>query len=558
MMTKCKIQNSKFKNTTFLHFAFCIFNFLMTRIAALHVLLFPLAARLRSEPELLHEAVVVTQGNGSAAWVVAATRRARKGGVRAGLSLPQARAIFPKLIARARDAECERSAQEALLEVAERFSPRVEDAGEGIVYLDLTGLERQWKRRETGDGNRELGRTYEHDLANAAIRAAADAGLPLRAGVAASKLAARIAAELPETPTIVPPGGERDFLAPLPLARLTPEMAIAATLHQWGIHSIGELAHLPEGEVASRLGETGRALHWSARGVDPRPLIPRSVPQTFEEGMDLEWPLVALEPFVFVANAALDRLAKRLETHGLACKQLQVALRLEPDGFYDRTIELPAPTRDVKTMLTLVRLDLEANPPGAPVAGFTLTAHPDKPRRAQLSLFGPPALSPDKLATSIARIASMVGVDRVGTPATVDGYRPERFGLSNYDPPPPPIQRRAPKRGRGLLAIRVLRPALPVEVTTRGAQADLASIDVQSIATKSAAVQPADPARKGKPFEVSGPVRVASGPWTLEEGWWSDEEVQRDYWDVELVNGGVYRVFRERASTEWFVDGVYD
>src|SRR5206468_9816373 len=117
---------------------------LMTRLACFYVPMFALAARLRSEPDLLNEAVGIVEGSGNNAHIVAATRRARKKGVQPGQSLAQARTLVPKLIARGRDAECERTAQEALLEVAETFSPRVEDAGEGVVFLDVTGMERHF------------------------------------------------------------------------------------------------------------------------------------------------------------------------------------------------------------------------------------------------------------------------------------------------------------------------------------------------------------------------------------------------------------------------------
>ncbi|HEX2122370.1 MAG TPA: DNA polymerase Y family protein, partial [Thermoanaerobaculia bacterium] len=280
----------------------------MTRIACLYVPMFPLAARLRSEPELLTEALAIVEGNGSSAHVIVATRRARTKGIHPGMTLAQARSLVPKLIARGRDSECERTAQEALLEVAETFSPRVEDSGEGMVFIDVSGLERHFPS--------------EKDLAAAVIRASDDVGLPGRCGIAACKLAARVAAELPKSPTVVAPGGEAEFLAPLPLARLTPELDAASTLQRWGLSSIGELAQLPESEVASRLGAMGRDLHFAARGIDPRPLIPRALPPEFREGMELEWPLVALEPFLFIASAALDRLSKRMEIQGFACKRL--------------------------------------------------------------------------------------------------------------------------------------------------------------------------------------------------------------------------------------------
>src|SRR6476620_637143 len=127
----------------------------MTRLACLIVPLLPLAARLRSEPELLQEALAIVEGNGNNAHVVAATRRARTKGIRPGHSLAQARSILPKLIARGRDTECERTAQEALLEIAESFSPRVEDSGEGLVYIDIAGMERHFQSSGLGPRSSE-------------------------------------------------------------------------------------------------------------------------------------------------------------------------------------------------------------------------------------------------------------------------------------------------------------------------------------------------------------------------------------------------------------------
>ncbi|HJQ37349.1 MAG TPA: DNA polymerase Y family protein [Thermoanaerobaculia bacterium] len=494
----------------------------MTRIACLYVPMFPLAARLRSDPELVNEAVAIFEGNGSSAHLVAATRRARTKGIRPGMTLAQARSILPKLVARARDAECERTAQEALLEIAETFSPRVEDCGEGVVFIDVTGMERHFPS--------------EKDLGDAALRATDSIGLPARFGLAASKLAARVAAELPKSPTIVDAGTEAEFLAPLPLARLTPELDAATTLQRWGINSIGELARLPESELAARLGELGRELHHAARGIDPRPLIPRALPPEFREGMELEWPLIALEPFLFIASNALDRLSKRMEYQGFACKRLELTMTLEPDGYHARAIDLPAPTRDTKTMLTLLRLDLEKSPPGAAVIGFSLVAHPDRPRRAQLSLFGPTALSPEKLATTIARLISMLGEDRVGMPVGVDGHLPERYAIGSFAPPPPPDLKRKPRKSGGLAAVRVFRPPIAIEVITENTH--ITAIHGEG--------------------DLNGSVRTASGPWQLEAEWWKDAPAAREYWDVELEKGDVYRIYEASPDAGWFADARYE
>jgi len=509
------------------------------RIVCLTLPLFPLAARLRSEPELAREALALVEGNGNAARVVAANRLARGAGVKPGQTLPQARALCPKLVARPCDDECERAAQEVLLEVAERFSPRVEDCGGGIAYLDIQGIERHFGKDGTPP---------ELDLGRSLLTAAEAAALPARAGIASSKLAARIAAGSPASPVIVDAGQEAAFLADLPLSRLAPEADLAATLERWGVRTVGDFAKLPQARVASRLGQRGLELHATALGIDPQPLIPREPPPVFHEGLNLEWPLVSLEPFLFMGRAALERLCGRLEACGLACSRLEVVLRLEPDGHQTRSISLPAPTCDVKTLLTLVRLNLEETPPGAPVAGFTFLGHPDRPREAQLSLYGPAALSPDKLATTLARLFALLGADRVGSPRPVDGHRPERFSLAPFAPPPPPEIRREPRPGRGLLAVRVLRPAVALEVITKeGEEPDRPPVEIHSLASED----------EKKRLRIEGQVKVASGPWGLEEGWWTEDPAGRDYWDVELT-GGIYRIFHERQTGEWFADGVYD
>ncbi len=145
---------------------------------------------------------------------------------------------------------------------------------------------------------------------------------------------------------------------------------------------------------------------------------------------------------------------------------LELELGLEPEGSDRRIIRLPAPTRDVDALVALIRLDLDAHPPGAAVAAFGCFVHPNRPRRGQLTLFGAPEIHPEKLAATMARIAGRIGPDRVGSPRVVDGHLPERFDTTTFDPPPAPKLRREPKNGRGLLAVRVLRPPVPLEVIT--------------------------------------------------------------------------------------------
>ena len=42
------------------------------------------------------------------------------------------------------------------------------------------------------------------------------------------------------------------------------------------------------------------------------------------------------------------------------------------------------------------------------------------------------------------------------------------------------------------------------------------------------------------------------------DGWWTQEPADRDYWDVELSDGALYRIYRDRKGGAWFADGIYD
>jgi hypothetical protein len=104
--------------------------------------------------------------------------------------------------------------------------------------------------------------------------------------------------------------------------------------------------------------------------------------------------------------------------------------------------------------------------------------------------------------------------------------------------------------------VRVLRPALPLEVITDAAGPGTPSDSLRLISMKS--VPKANGNGGPPPPDITGDVRVASGPWGLEEAWWTEAPLSRAYWDVELSRGGLYRVFRDEQTGDWFADGVYD
>jgi DNA polymerase-4 len=108
-------------------------------------------------------------------------------------------------------------------------------------------------------------------------------GLPCSIGVATNKLLAKTATDVgkatarkgspPNAITIVPPGEEASFLAPLPVQSLWgvgPKTA--ERLREIGITKIGELARISEAELVRMFGKNGQELAMHARGIDERPI----------------------------------------------------------------------------------------------------------------------------------------------------------------------------------------------------------------------------------------------------------------------------------------------
>src|SRR5437867_6068245 len=112
----------------------------MPRIACLFVPVFPISALRRAEPDLHGRPLVAVESEDPRAPLTAVSAEAAALGARAGLSAAQARTISNSLLVRRPSAEVLHCAEEALCDVADSFSPRVENAGRGVAYLEIDGL----------------------------------------------------------------------------------------------------------------------------------------------------------------------------------------------------------------------------------------------------------------------------------------------------------------------------------------------------------------------------------------------------------------------------------
>jgi protein ImuB len=286
----------------------------------------------------------------------------------------------------------------------------------------------------------------------------------------------------------------------------------------------------------------------------------------------------------------LEQLCARLEARALATQELRLCLELKngwqiedlstnngatgalarpgQSRLFRRTLRLPVPLLDSRTFLKLLQLDLKAHPPGAPIVKIQLSAEPVRPRAVQNGLFLPPSPEPEKLELTLAKIAGIVGEDKVGSLELLDTHRPGGFRMQRFAPEPiSPQKHRDTERNNSHFSIQKnfsVSPCLRGGFST-GSPDDL----VTALRIFRPPVDVAVTMQDGKPAsincpkskEMQGEILWAAGPWRSSGDWWEQEGWARDEWDI-AVRGeagiALYRLVRDRLGGRWTLEGMYD
>jgi hypothetical protein len=327
-----------------------------------------------------------------------------------------------------------------------------------------------------------------------------------------------------------------------------------ATFERWGIRTCGDLAGLPRADVHARMGPAGVRLHQAASGEDLAPLVPFDESPVFGARIDLEWPIEGLEPLSFVLARQCEQLATQLERADRGAVAIDTTLHLTTRTTHVRRLELPAPMRDARVLRTLILLDLESHPPPAGIDAVELRVDVAPGRIVQRSLLARAVPSPEQLSTLLARLGALAGTDRIGAPVLVDTHDGRATQLTPFRTPrettaPPATDRCAAPSSESspvtafeaVPHLRRFRRPLAVQVST--SHGVPARVVVRAHAMR------------------GGRVRVCAGPWRTSGGWWDPAQKSgwdRDEWDVELEDGSVCRLVRQRATGQWEIEGTYD
>jgi protein ImuB len=492
---------------------------------------FATQALTRLRPELSHCPVVVLAGDPPLEQVCSANGRASRLGVTQGMTRAELDS-FPGLTVLRRSSAEECGARIALLEAAGGFTPRVEvqssAASAFAMVLDMTGTALIF-----GPPQRAV-ESIARTIASLhfAVQLAASANFHAAVSIAPSALGA---------PVIVPLHQEAKHLQHLLLSALHPTPEQLETLSLWGLRTLGELAALPEVELIVRMGQAGKRLRLLARGEHPHLMVPEEPVFALEERIAFDAPVELMESLLFVLGPILDQLLARAQNRAFALASVTIKLGLDGGGEHERTIKPALPVLQREVLLKLLHLDLQAHPPPAGVVSIFSQAEPGDRSKVQLGLFSPQLPEPLQLDVTLARIAAMVGEDRVGRVRLRDTHRPDCFVMERFVVPATAAREAGMAKSQAV-ALRRCRPpvALSLELENQ---------------------RPVWFFFHGKRYLV----QEAYGPWRGSGDWWASEVWSYEEWDVRATCSKVPAdetllclISHDLLGHRWQLEALYD
>jgi protein ImuB len=484
--------------------------------------------------------LVVAGRERNAFCLAAIDEKATALGLRQGMGLADARAMFPAIEVAESDMAADRLMLEAIASWCDRYTPLVALDLPGGLFLDITGCAHLFGGEAMLMENL-AGRLHEQ-------------GFHALVGIAPTPGAAWAAARY-RSGTILEPGEEEDAFAGLPLGAMRLEGETVAALHKSGLRCVGALAHTPRAPLVRRfghmvvtrldqiLGHAGEALS---------PLLP--VPERSAERR-LSEPVSLIDDIERLIEHLAHKLEEGMEARGEGARRLELALFRVDCAVTRIVVAASRPLRDPRRIRGLFRERLKAS--GDDIdAGFGFDI-------VRLSVMESAAMDDiqgdfggenrhdggEALATMADRVAARLGPGALTFAMPRQSHVPERAAV--HVPFAEAVASLATAQGGALAAaalperpIRLFEHAEPVEAV---------------------AEVPDGPPVRFRWRRALHSVTRAEGPERIGAEWWRDgtDAADRDYYRIEDSDGRRFWIYREGlygnpgAPPRWYMQGFF-
>jgi len=548
---------------------------------------------------------------------MALSDEAAAAGIRRGMTLTQARALCAELTQAEYEPDRDRLALEALGRWMMRFSPAValnsedEDAfpvarasrpcrsphtgGTPVLrdalFLDITGSERVFNGFEN----------LVHQISTSFSR------LGLRAHIAAAPTpgAAWALACSGKDGTIIEQYQIESALEPLPIEALRIGDDAVAALRHLGLHTIGQVMHLPREVLPARFGPLLLRRIDQARGWIAEPLAPLEYRTPVEARLDWDGTVESLEAVWSAFQNLIGQVIDQLVRRGQGARRVEFELLRLHSRPITKTIFLSRPSRDPVNLFNLFRCaieDLQLPPKErsqlrgkSPHAGGKALAPPRISSRnteesgAALKLcpgVGDSQIDDEgfsglrisvplcerltdeqialleheqyagqiQLDRLIERLRVRLGTEAIAQPECVEAYVPELVWAREEDAETRRRGDAGKKKRQALSASPCLR--VPASSSIRPLHLLSLPTELRVMVTPSEDVEghPAAFTHEG----IVRPVVGCVGPERIAGRWWEGHDKTRDYFDVSDPAGRRFWIFRVAETGRWYLHGTFE
>jgi protein ImuB len=486
-------------------------------------------------------------GHKGALRLEAVCARAAEAGLAPGMMLADARAMVPALQVQAAAPEADARLLADLAAWCERYTPSVaidrshEHAGGGALWLDVTGCAHLF------GGEAAL----REDLLARLRRQ----GLAVAAAIADTPGAAWALARYGDDGTqIVPPGGARVALAPLPVAALRLDPDAVRMLERLGLERIERLHPLPRRALVARFGEALTTRLDQAQGLVDEPIASRPPRPAHRAQLNFAEPIGEAAALASVTRRLLAELCSALAAASLGARRLTLALYRVDNSTAAVAVGTSRPCRDARQLERLFAQKLEGVDLGFGIERAILAAELVElllPEPLAWRTMGAGDLDQARdLAPLVDRLSNRLGRDAVSQLVPRASHIPER------------AQERVPALSPGT-AVPFPQRELHGEAPARPLRLLARPEPIEAVAPV-----PDEPPVLFRWRRALHRVAKVRGPERLAPEWWRTPEVDadaatRDYFAVEDTEGGRFWLFREglypagKAMPRWYLHGLF-
>ncbi|MBX2925959.1 MAG: DNA polymerase IV [Chitinophagaceae bacterium] len=340
----------------------------------------------RDFPEYRDKPIVVggsPEGRGGV--VATASYEARKFGIRSAMPSKTAQRLCPDVIFVYPRFDAYKAVSNHIREIFHRYTDIIEPLSLDEAYLDVTT-----DKQNIGSAI-EIARLIKGAIKN-------ELQLTASAGISINKFVAKIASDMkkPDGLTFIGPSKIISFMEELPVEKFFGVGKVTAVkMKAMGLHTGADLKKLSEAEMIQSFGKPGKFYYQIVRGIDNREVQSHretksvSVEDTYQED------LTAKDAMLTELEILSERLAIRLQRHGLKGRTITVKFKFHDFTIMTRSFSLPELINTKEAITQAVKIILDKAPVedkkvrllGVGTSNFDMLSRERPKKDKQLKLF---------------------------------------------------------------------------------------------------------------------------------------------------------------------------